>query len=134
VIPVLAFWSANLIIYWSTWPINWKLFVAVGIGFILLVVFQITGAVPRTNLDLRAGATWMLPWLAGLALISYLGDYGGRGVIGFGTAIPVMFAFSVAIYVLALYVRLDPAQVERNVADLQHEMAREDDELEGSPS
>src|SRR6478752_3359565 len=33
IITILAFWAANLIIYWSTWPINWKLFVAVLIGF-----------------------------------------------------------------------------------------------------
>jgi amino acid transporter len=130
VVPILAFWSANLIVYWSTWPINWKLFVSVLIGFALLVVFQATGSV-RRGLDLRAGATWMLPWLGGLALISYLGDYGGRGVIGFGTAIPIMFAFSVAVYVLALSVRLDPEAVERNVDGVKDEAAAEEAELEG---
>jgi amino acid transporter len=132
VIPILAFWSANLIIYWSTWPINWKLFVAVLIGFVLLVVFQLTGAVPRTEFDLRSGATWMLPWLGGLALISYLGDYGGRGVIGFGSAIPIMLVFSVVIYALALYVRLDPEVVERNVEETKNEVAAEEEELDGS--
>jgi hypothetical protein len=29
----------------TTWPINWKLFVAVLIGFVLLVVFHLTGQV-----------------------------------------------------------------------------------------
>jgi amino acid transporter len=132
VIPILAFWCANLIVYWSTWPINWKLFVAVLIGFVLLVVFQFAGVVPSRDFDLRAGATWMLPWLGGLALISYLGDYGGRGVIGFGTAIPIMLVFSAAIYALALWVRLDTEQVEQNVADAAGEVEAENDELEGS--
>ena len=42
-------------------------------------------------MEWRAGATWTLPWLGGLCLISYLGDYpeqakdaGNTGTIGFG--------------------------------------------------
>jgi amino acid transporter len=67
VIPILAFWSSNLIIYWSTWPINWKLFVAVLLGFVLLPIYHWLGNdVPK--LDFRAGASWVLPWLGGLAL------------------------------------------------------------------
>jgi amino acid transporter len=130
VVPILAFWSANLIIYWSTWPINWKLFVAVLIGFALFAVFHATGQVRRT-LDLRSGF-WMLPWLVGLALISYLGDYGGQGVIGFGAAIPIMFVFSVAIYALAQWLRLDRDDVESYVAESSDEVAAEEKELEGS--
>ena len=42
VIPLLAF-SANLIVYWAGWNTNWKLFVAIGIGFVLLAVFVATG-------------------------------------------------------------------------------------------
>ena len=101
VIPFLAFCAANLIIYWSTWPINWKLFVAVLIGFVLLGVFHATGQITASSYDLKAGATWTIPWLAGLALISYLGDYGGTGLISFGWSVPVNVIFSAVIYVLA---------------------------------
>ena len=128
VIPILAFWSSNLIIYWSTWPINWKLFIAVLLGIALLPVYHLLGKdVPK--LDMRAGATWLLPWLGGLALISYLGDYGGRGVIGFGWAIPILFVFSVAIYAIALNVRLAPAEVERHVEEALLESEFEEEEL-----
>ncbi len=131
-VPILAFWSSNLIIYWSTWPINWKLFVAVGIGFVLLPIYHWLGNdVPR--LDLRAGATWLLPWLGGLALISYLGDYGGREVIGFGTAIPILFAFSVAIYWIALQVRLAPEDVKVHVENARMESEIEEQELSAAP-
>ena len=131
-VPILAFWSSNLIIYWSTWPINWKLFVAVGLGFVLLPIYHWLGNdVPK--LDLRAGATWLLPWLVGLALISYLGDYGGREVIGFGTAIPILFVFSVVIYWIALQVRLAPDAVKEHVENARLESEIEEKELSAAP-
>ncbi|MGI8576701.1 MAG: APC family permease [Nocardioidaceae bacterium] len=132
VIPILAFWSSNLIIYWSTWPIDWKLFVAVLLGFALLVVFELTGkAAPK--LDMLAGASWLLPWLGGLALICYLGDYGGVGWIGFGSAIPILFALSVIIYVISQYVRLDPAEVEQHIEESRREAEIVDTELGAQP-
>jgi hypothetical protein len=131
VLAVLAFWAANLVIYWSTWPINWKLFVAVLIGFALLPVYHWLGKdVPE--LDFRSGATWVLPWLGGLALISYLGNYGGRGVLTFGTAIPILFVFSCAIYALAMWSRLSSEEMRRNIEASQHESAEEEQELESA--
>jgi amino acid transporter len=129
VIPVLAFWAANLIIYWSTWPINWKLFVAVLIGFALLPIYHLLGQdVP--SLDLKSGATWVLPWLGGLALISYLGDYGGRGVIGFGIAIPIIFVFSVIIYALAMRYSLSADEAGVHIEASREEAAVEEEELQ----
>ena len=37
VIPFLAFYSSNLIVYWAGWDVNWKLFTAVALGFVFLV-------------------------------------------------------------------------------------------------
>jgi amino acid transporter len=132
VIPFLAFWAANLIIYWSTWPINWKLFVAVLIGFVLLGVFKLTGAIEADNFDLKYGASWTLPWLAGLALISYLGDYGGKGVIGFGWAIPVLFVFSAVIYAIAYATPLPTEEIEKHIERARSEVETEEKELESS--
>jgi amino acid transporter len=129
VIPLLAFWVANLIIYWSTWPVNWKLFIAVLIGFVLLGVFRLTGSVDPDTFDFKAGASWTLPWLAGLALISYLGDYGGRGVIGFGWAIPILFAFSVVIYGIAYATPLPAETIRRHIEDTRAEVEVEEEEL-----
>jgi amino acid transporter len=134
IIPVLAFWAANLIIYWSTWPINWKLFVAVLIGFVMLGLFQLTGQVTARSYDLKAGASWTLPWLGGLALISYLGDYGGTGLIGFGIAIPVIGVFSAVIYVIAYMNALPTEKVEQYIDEVQHEVRQEEKELDATPS
>jgi amino acid transporter len=132
-IPFLAFWAANLIIYWSTWPINWKLFVAVLIGFVLLGIFHLTGQVHARSYDMKAGATWTLPWLGGLALISYLGDYGGTGLIGFGVAIPVIGVFSAVIYLIAYAVALPAEKVQEYIDDVQAEAAAEEKELGATP-
>jgi hypothetical protein len=101
------------------------------IGFALLPVYHWLGNdVPR--LEMKAGATWLLPWLGGLAVISYLGDYGGKGVIGFGTAIPILFVFSVVIYMIALRVRLHPDKVAAHVEEALLESELEEQELAGS--
>ncbi len=133
VIPFLAFWAANLIIYWSTWPINWKLFVAVLLGFVLLGVFHVTGQVTADSYDMKAGASWTLPWLGGLALISYLGDYGGTGLIGFGIAIPVLGVFSALIYGIAYAVALPVEKIEEYIEDVRTEAHAEEAELGAQP-
>jgi amino acid transporter len=134
VIPFLAFFSSNLIIYWSTWPINWKLSVAVLLGLALLAVFHVTGQHTAPKLDFKAGATWLLPWLGGLALISWIGDYGGLGLFGgLGVSIPVIFVFSLAIYVIAYLVRLDPEEAQGHIAESEAEAAVEEGELAPAP-
>jgi len=128
-IPFLAFWSSNLIVFWSGWDIVWKLMVSVLLGLALLVVFEVTGK-DRPAMEWRAGASWLLPWLGGLTILSWLGDYGGgKGVIGFGFGILVMLVFSAVIYAIAYAVRLDPAAVRGHVEASSHEAAVEEAEL-----
>ncbi|MDX6278554.1 MAG: hypothetical protein QOJ72_2682 [Nocardioidaceae bacterium] len=130
-IPLLAFWSANLIVYWTGWKTDWKLFVAILLGYVLLAVME-TINVRTPPLEWRSGATWVLPWMGGLALMSYLGDYdGGRGVIGFGSAIPISLALTVAIYYLGMYVRLDRATIEQHIEDASREAKSEEDAFGG---
>ena len=120
VIPFLAFYSSNLIVYWSGWTTDWKLFVTILVGLVLLAVFRATG--DQVPLNLRAGASWVIPWLGGLAILSYLGAYGGgRDVVGFGLAFPVIFVFSLAIFWLALRMKLARSRVEENIATTQAE-------------
>ena len=58
VFPFLAFYSSNLIVYWAGWDVNWKLFVAILAGFVLLGVFHVTGRGDMPTLEWRAGAAW----------------------------------------------------------------------------
>ena len=134
VIPYLAFFGSNLIIYWSTWPIDWKLFVAVAIGLVLLAIFHVTGQHTAPQLDFKAGAAWLLPWLGGLALISYVGDYGGLGVFGgMQVSIPLIAVFSLLIYVIAYKVRLTPEDARGHIEKSQQEASVEEGELAPAP-
>lgn len=143
VIPFLAFYSSNLIVYWAGWDVNWKLFATVALGFVLFAVFHFVG-LRRGNdmppLQLRSGATWALPWLAGLCLISYLGDYpeqsvkaGNTGTIGFGWGFLILLALSAVVYWLAMSVRLQPDEVERNIEVTSAEAQAEEEELGAAP-
>jgi amino acid transporter len=140
VIPILAFWSSNLIIYWSGWLTDWKLFVAVLLGFVLLAIFQLTGRVSAPSYDFKAGASWLLPWLAGLALMSYLGNFpeksegaGNRGMFSFEWSILILLAWSVIIYVIAHRVRLSPEEAQQHIEDTSQEAAEEEAELGKAP-
>ena len=66
----------------------------------------------RYKLAFRAGF-WYIPWLIGLAIISYLGDYdGGISILHFDTAVPVIVVFSLAIYWMAIHFSFPAERVE----------------------
>jgi len=139
VIPLIAFWCSNLIVYWSGWLTGWKLYVAVLIGFVLLGVFKVTGGVRTPSFDVKAGA-WVFPWLGGLALVSYLGNFpdkkvgaGNRGLINFEWAAVVLLLLSVGVYVMAQRFRLSPEAAERNIEESRAEAAVEEEELGATP-
>jgi hypothetical protein len=98
-------------VYWSGWTVDWKLFSAIGIGLLIMALAQRTmpadERVPRLNF--RA-ASWLCPYIGGMSAISYLGQYDGRGTIPFWWDLGVVADFSVAIYALAMAVRLEPEQ------------------------
>jgi hypothetical protein len=78
-----------------------------------------------TGFDWRA-ATWFPPYIAGMAVISWLGQYDGRGTIPFWWDIAVVAVFSVAIYGLALSVRLRPERTQELIGDLTEEAEEEE--------
>ncbi len=137
VLPFLALYASNLIVYWSGWDVDWKLFVAIVLGFVLLGVFHLTGKGDMPPMDWRSGATWVVPWLAGQALISYLGDYpdpaaGNRALFGFGWGFLVVLVFTAIIYVIAMRSRLARDRIEAHIADTEAEASAEKDELGAS--
>ncbi len=123
VIPFLAFWSSNLVVYWSGWDVDWKLFAAVLLGLALLGAQQLRNPGAMPGLDLRHGI-WVLPWLGGLCLISYLGSFpvvstgaGNRGIIDFNLGFLATFLLAVLVMWLAQRYRLPTERVEQNLAE-----------------
>ncbi len=123
----LGFVVANLIVYWSGWGTTWRLAIALALGFAVFVLYRAGGDDARLpRLDLRPAA-WFPPYVAGLIAISYLGQYDGRGTIPFWWDIGVVAVFSLAIYALAVALRLPPAEARRYIESLDPE-----EELDGA--
>ncbi|HET7268925.1 MAG TPA: APC family permease [Oleiagrimonas sp.] len=123
IIPYLAFFSSNLIVFWSGWDIVWKLMLMVVLGFVLLAVHEIGWGKHTTKLDFRSG-WWVLPWLGGLTIISWLGRYpvlsehmGNIGVLGLVEAVVVIALFSAFIMWLAHSQRLRGSAVHEKLAE-----------------
>ncbi|MGB8996653.1 MAG: amino acid permease, partial [Pseudonocardiaceae bacterium] len=122
VIAFLALLSSNLIVYWTGWDTNWKMFAAILIGFVLLVAQQTLAKRTMPALDLRHG-WWLLVWFAGLAVISYLGPYpavskgaGNLGVTAFGVGVGLCAVLTAIVMTLAYTCRLPADVVRRRMA------------------
>ncbi|HET7662013.1 MAG TPA: amino acid permease, partial [Rhodanobacteraceae bacterium] len=122
VLAYLGFLSSNLIVYWSGWDIVWKLMIAVLIGYVVLGVHE--GRFHRftPKLEWRSGA-WVIVWLAGLTLISWLGIYpeehpaGNISVLGFGWSIIVLAVFSALVMWMATALRLPAETAKQHLSE-----------------
>ncbi|MGN6742089.1 MAG: hypothetical protein ACTHJL_02165, partial [Amnibacterium sp.] len=125
VIPLLAFYSANLIVWFAGWETNSKLFLTIVIGYVLLLVLELIGRgkAHKPPLEVRSG-WWVLPWLAGLALIGWLLDPLTRPAL-FGWGFLVNAVWSGFIYWLAIRQGLDDRQRREHIEDAEREAAEE---------
>ncbi|MGD1052497.1 MAG: APC family permease [Candidatus Dormibacteria bacterium] len=136
----LAFVCASLIVYWAGWGTYSTLMVAVAIGYILMLVsaaFKLNPNAPK--IDWIAGV-WIFPYLIGMGIISFFGQFGTGGAIGgllgknaagvstfmvggtgnipgdfgipFWWDLGVVAVFSLIIYYTAMHFRLSEAKVD----------------------
>lgn len=104
VLCLAAFFFCNLICYWTGWDTLYKLGIAIGIGFGFFIAAVLRGKINTEYLGMK-GAIWVVPYLSGLLLISYLGSFGGKNIIPFGWDFFVMGIFSTVIMALAVMTR-----------------------------
>ncbi len=122
VLAYLGFLSSNLIVYWSGWETVWKLMVAVLIGYVILGVHEARYHRRTPKLEWLSGS-WVIVWLAGLTLISWLGIYpeegnaGNLDVLGFGWSIIVLAVFSALIMWMATAVRLPSDTAKQHISE-----------------
>lgn len=130
IIPFLAFFSSNMIIFWAGWQTNMKIGVCVLLGFALWPIFHFTSKGRAPAIDWKSGASWVLPWIGGLLLFSYLSDYGdGIGLIGPGWGFFVIVIWSAVVYAIALKVRFTPERVAVAIEHTTAEAREEEAEL-----
>jgi amino acid transporter len=112
----LAFIAANEIIYWTSWTIVEKLMLVIVAGYLIFGVSYALGRpIERPPLD-RRSLIWIIPWLTGLTVISYLGQYGGTKRIPEWIDLGVVAVFSLLICALAVHLRLPAERIVATIA------------------
>ncbi|OLZ72189.1 amino acid permease [Streptomyces sp. IMTB 2501] len=121
IISPLSFVVANLIIFWSGWDTLWRLGCAILIGYVLLgsyAAYAIRKGLPDApRLDFKA-AQWLVPYLVGIGVISYLSTFGGNGDLPLWWDMAVVTAFSLVIYFWAKATASQPEAIERSIEEV----------------
>jgi hypothetical protein len=73
---------ASWIIYWAGWETYTTLMLAMLIGYGLIAASYALNLHPKApKMDWEA-AVWIIPYLVGMLVISYFGDFGAGGIVG----------------------------------------------------
>jgi len=111
----LAFIVSTLIIYWSGWDTFIHLSFCLIAG--ILVFFLRLKCTDKVSMDWREAA-WLIPYLIGLAILSFAGDFGGgRGWVPFGWDILCVSIFSLVIFEYAVRSRLPQEKYRQYLAE-----------------
>jgi len=86
----IAFFVCNLMLYWCGFSTIWKLCLALGIALVISRVYQ-----RKSLLDGSRSLYWFLGYMGTLLGLSYLGSFGGLGVLTFPQDIFVILPFSI---------------------------------------
>ena len=110
----LAFAVANLLILWSGWTTDWKLGVAILIGYVILIANQLFGLNPIEPRFQVRSASWLPVYLIGMGLIVYLSDFGPTAHPWFPLwwDMLAVAVFSLGIFVWAMRVALPADEIQ----------------------
>jgi amino acid transporter len=82
VLAPVAFVFSSWIVYWAGWQTYTTLVLAMLVGYALFAVsYAFRRGADRPSMD-WGGAVWIVPYLLGMLVISYFGDFGSGGIIG----------------------------------------------------
>lgn len=133
----LAFIFADCIVYFAGWSNIFWLYVLIIAGFLIFGAYQLS--IPsqrRTNVEWRS-ACWIIPWLAGLAIISWQGQYTSSVTTVFGLTLNptlnigqwwdlgLIAVFSLAIYYWAVNSGMSRRKVTEAVENVETEASVE---------
>jgi amino acid transporter len=131
IIPFLAFYSANMIVFWAGWATNMKLLITILIGYVLLVIFQLVGRKEyKPALDFKTGAAWVLPWFVLFGLTSWLFDPAAHPKLFFWVFL-INLVITAVVYWLAVRFTLPAAKIDEYIEEAEHESEEEEETLAG---
>lgn len=96
IISYIAFYFCNLMLYWCGFAILWKLNVALFIGLIVCLIYH-----RKPSFFSGCALYWFVSYLLSLMVISYLGSFGGIGVLMFPFDLLCILPMSVLILYLS---------------------------------
>ena len=114
VLAPLAFAVANLLILWSGWTTDWKLGIAILIGYVILTANQLLNLNPIAPRFHVRSASWLPVYLIGMGLIVYLSDFGPTAHPWFPLwwDMLAVAAFSLGIFAWAMRVALPTDEIQ----------------------
>jgi amino acid transporter len=115
-----GFTISGLIIVWSGWDTDWKLAIAILIGYVILGISRVFNLNDKSpHLHWRSAA-WLPAYLVGMGIITYISSFGPMDdpILGDYSGIVATAFFSVAIYFWALAVALPTAEIEEMVTEV----------------
>jgi amino acid transporter len=135
VIAPLSFVLANFIVYWAGWNTVSLLMAVLHVGYALMALsgaLHLNTHMPQID---WGAAIWIFPYMIGMTIISYFGNFGAGGLFGVGgifknfwvggqgdiniwISLLILAAFSLFIYYLAIYSRLPESKVDEYIKDV----------------
>jgi amino acid transporter len=115
-----GFIISGLVILWSGWDTDWKLGIAILIGYAILGVSRVFHLNDRSpHLHWRSAA-WLPAYLVGMGVIVYVSNFGPLDDPWFGDwlGILVVALFSLAIFYWAMQVALPTEEIEEMVNEV----------------
>jgi amino acid transporter len=125
-LPAAAFMApfgfiiSGLVILWSGWDTDWKLGIAILIGYAILGLsraFNLNDKSPHLH---WRSASWLPAYLVGMGIIVYVSNFGPLDGPWFGdwVGMLVVAVFSTAIYFWAMQVALPSEEIEEMVNEV----------------
>jgi amino acid transporter len=92
----VAFYVCNLMLYWCGFDVLWKLDVALLVGLTISLFYH-----RKNPLSCGAPLCWFVVYMASLLIISYLGSFGGIGILTFPLDLLCLLPYSLGILYLS---------------------------------
>ena len=96
VLSHIAFYVCNLMLYWCGFEIIWKLDVALVTGLAVYLIYK-----HKRFFSCGMNLYWFIGYMSGLLIISYLGSFGGIGVLTFPIDLVCILPFSIVVLSLS---------------------------------
>ncbi|PWY55260.1 APC family permease [Legionella qingyii] len=92
----IAFYFCNLMLYWCGFSIIWKLDIALLVGIFIYCIYH-----RRNSWDNGSLLYWFLSYMVAIFVVSYLGAFGGIGILKFPFDLLSLLPISIVILYLS---------------------------------